>query len=124
LRVQLFQKLSLLVFFTFVLLTIFYAWQDNRRIKEFIQTHELPSIGMALSASLDLTAGEYYRISNEMQRDDFLKDWILSDEKDLEELRNFLKDISIRFHLSDASIVSDRSDTYYSSDSRVLKLEG
>jgi len=106
------------------LLTIFYAWQDNRRIKEFIQTHELPSIGMALSASLDLTAGEYYRISNEMQRDDFLKDWILSDEKDLEELRNFLKDISIRFHLSDASIVSDRSDTYYSSDSRVLKLEG
>lgn len=122
-RVQLFQKLSLLVFFTFVLLTIFYAWQDNRRIKEFLQTHELPSIGMALSASLDLTAGEYYRISNEMQRDDFLKDWILSGEKDLEELRNFLKDISIRFHLADASIVSDRSDTYYSSDSRVLKLD-
>lgn len=105
------------------MLTIFYAWQDNRRIKHFIQTYELPSIGMALSASLDLTAGEYYRISNEMHRDDFLKDWILTGEKDKEALRNFLKDVSNRFHLADASVVSDRSETYYSSDSRVVKLD-
>lgn len=80
-------------------------------------------MGMALSASLDLTAGEYYRISNEMHRDDFLKDWILAGEKDIKTLQNFLKDISSRFHLADASVVSDRSMTYYSSDSRIVKLD-
>ncbi len=122
-KAQLFQKLSLLVFLAFVVLTIFYAWQDNRRIKHFIQTHELPSIGMALSASLDLAAGEYYRISNEMQRDDFLRDWILAGEKDIETLRDFLTDVGRRFHLADASMVSDRSETYYSSDSRIIKLD-
>ncbi|PKF62017.1 hypothetical protein CW745_08510 [Psychromonas sp. psych-6C06] len=122
-KTQLFQKLSLLVFITFVVLTIFYAWQDNRRIKHFIQTHELPSIGMALSASLDLTAGEYYRISNEMQRDDFLRNWIVAGEKDIDALRQFLKNVDSRFDLADVSVVSDRSETYYSSDSRVVKLD-
>lgn len=119
----LFQKLSVVVFLAFVVLTGFYAWQDSRRINHFIKTYELPSIGMALSASLDITAGEYYRISHEMQHDDFIREWILNGEQDIAALQQFLSDISLRFHVADASMVSDRSETYYSNDRRVVKLD-
>ena len=120
---RLFHLLSLVVFLAFVALTSFYAWQDSRRVKHFVQHYELPSIGMALAASLDRTAGEYHRISDELLYDDFLRNWILSGEKDVDALRNFLGDVSLRFHLADASLVSDRSETYYSDDRRIVKLD-
>jgi len=120
---RLFHLLSLVVFLAFVVMTGFYAWQDSRRIKHFVQHYELPSIGMALAASLDRTAGEYHRISDELQRGNFLRDWILSGEEDIELLREFLGDISLRFRLADASLVSDRSETYYSDDQRIVSLD-
>lgn len=120
---RLFHLLSLVVFLAFAVLTIFYAWQDSRRVEHFVQQYELPSIGMAVAASLDRTAGEYYRIGDEMLRYDFLRDWILAGEKDVEALRRFLSDISLRFHLANASVVSDRSETYYSDDQRIVKLD-
>ncbi|TVQ74424.1 MAG: GGDEF domain-containing protein [Oceanospirillales bacterium] len=120
---RLFNLLSLLVFMAFVVMTSFYAWQDSRRIKHFVQHYELPSIGMALAASLDRTAGEYLRISDELQRDDFIRNWILEGEEDIDLLRQFLGDISLRFRLADASMVSDRSETYYSDDQRIVKLD-
>lgn len=120
---RLFHLLSLVVFLAFVVMTSFYAWQDSRRIKHFVQHYELPSIGMALAASLDRTAGEYLRISDELLHDDFLRNWILTGEKDIDVLRQFLGDISLRFRLADASMVSDRSETYYSNDRRIVKLD-
>jgi diguanylate cyclase (GGDEF)-like protein len=120
---RLFHLLSLVVFLAFAILTIFYAWQDSRRVRHFVQEYELPSIGMAVAASLDRTAGEYYRIGDELLSNDFLRDWIQSGEKDVEALRNFLSDISLRFHLANASVVSDRSETYYSDDQRIVKLD-
>ncbi|EKO3627435.1 GGDEF domain-containing protein [Vibrio metschnikovii] len=120
---RLFHSLSLVVFLAFLVLTSFYAWQDSRRVKHFIQHYELPSIGMALAASVDRTAGEYHRISGELQHNNFIRDWILAGEQDIDILRTFLRDISLRFRLADASIVSDRSETYYSDDQRIIKLD-
>lgn len=120
---RLFHLLSLVVFLAFVVLTSFYAWQDSRRVKHFVQHYELPSIGKAVAASLDRTAGEYYRIGDEMLRYDFLRNWILAGEEDVDALRKFLSDISLRFHLANASVVSDRSETYYSDDQRIVKLD-
>ncbi len=52
----------------------------------------------------------------------FFRDWILSGEQNQDELRAFLDGVRSRFDMMDASIVSDLSETYYSTDGRTLVL--
>ena len=118
-----FHLLSVMVFVAFLLLTIFYAWQDSQRVRHFVADFELPSLGMAMAASLDRTAAQYHRIGDELLRYHFLRDWMLDDEPDIHALQAFLGAIRQRFDLQDASIVHDASETYYSDSGRVVHLD-
>ncbi len=103
-------------------MTFFNTIQERRRLRWFIANHELPAIGLAVSANLDRAAAKYQRVGEELLRDGFLRDWILDGEEDEEELRAFLETVRLRFGMMDASIVSDRTETYYGTDGRTVHL--
>lgn len=115
--------LGVSVILGFFALTGFHALQEGRRTRKFIRDHEMKSLGMAVSANLDRTAAQYQRVGQELLRDGFLRNWILGGEEDERELRAFLEDVRARFDMMDASIVSDRTETYYGSDGRTLVLD-
>lgn len=48
---RLFTALSLVVLLAFVALTLFNAVRERQRVRSFIAEHELPAIGMAVSAN-------------------------------------------------------------------------
>lgn len=106
----------------FLALTGFHAVQEGHRTRDFIRNHEIRSLGMAVSAGLYRAADRYHRAGEELLRDGFLRDWILDGERDGEELRTFLENVRSRFDMMDASIVSDRTETYYGTDGRTLVL--
>ena len=106
----------------YVTITGFHATQEGRRTREFIRDHEIYSLGMAVSAHLYRTAERYNRVGEELLQDDFLRDWILAGEVNEEALRVFLENVRERYGMLDASIVSDRSETYYGTDGRTLAL--
>ncbi|WP_146049489.1 sensor domain-containing diguanylate cyclase [Alkalispirochaeta sphaeroplastigenens] len=118
-----FAVISLSVILGFFALTGFHALQEGERTREFIRDHELRPLGMAVAAHLDRTAAQYHRAGEELLRDGFLRDWILRGEEDEEELRAFLEGIRIQFTMIDVSIVSDRTETFYSTDGRTLVLD-
>lgn len=117
-----FTALSVAVLVGFLVLTGFNALQEGQRKRDFIRDYELPALGMAVEASLDRTAAAYHRVGEDLLRYGFLRDWILGGEQDEDELRAFLENVRSRFDMMDASIVSDRSETYYGTDGRTLAL--
>ncbi len=120
---RLFTVISVLILAGFLALTGFHSVQEGRRTRDFIRDHEMRPLGMALSANLDRTAAQYHRAGEELLRDGFIRDWILAGERDEEELRSFLEGVRARFDMMDASIVSDRTETYYGTDGRTLVLD-
>ncbi len=119
---RMFVILSVAVLVGFLILTASHALQNGRRIRQFIYEHELPSIGLAVAANLDRTAAKYHRVGEELLRDGFLRDWILDGEQNEQELRAFMEETRARHNMLDASIVSDRTETYYGTDGRTLRL--
>ncbi len=122
-RTRTFVTLSVAILVAFLILTGFYAVQETRRTREFIREYELPSLGLAVLANLDRTAAQYHRAGEELLRYHFIRDWILEGEQDENELREFLETVRREHNMLDASIVSDRTETYYSTDGRTLKLD-
>jgi diguanylate cyclase (GGDEF)-like protein len=118
-----FSILSFAVLAGFLALTGFNALQEGKRTREYIHNHELPALGMAVTANLDRTAAHYHRVGEELLRDGFLRDWILGGEQDEQKLRAFLENVRSRFEMMDASIVSDVTETYYGTDGRTLVLD-
>ncbi len=110
------------VFIAFVLLTAFHAGEHGRRVHRIIRDRELPSIGTAVKANLDRTSADLLSIGEELLRDNFVRDWILDGENDEDLLREFLEPIQVTFEMLDTSVVSDRSETYYGTDGRTLRL--
>lgn len=113
---------SAVIFSTFIALTGFSAYRDSREALVFIKEREIPALGLATASQLDVAAFRYKRAGEELLRDGFIRDWILSGEKDVSALRGFMDGIRDRHGLLDASIVSDRTETYYGTDGRVLTL--
>ncbi|AFG36447.1 sensor domain-containing diguanylate cyclase [Spirochaeta africana] len=120
---RLFSIISVTVILGFVILTGFQALQEGVRTRDFIRDHEMRPLGMALAANLDRTAAYYHQVGQELLRDGFLRDWIISGEQDEKELRNFLEAIRSRYGMMDASIVSNLTETYYGTDGRTLVLD-
>lgn len=120
---RLFTVLSVVVLSGFLALTGFHALQEGRRTRDFIRDHEMSSLGLALTANLDRTAARYLHVGEELLRDGFLRDWILAGEQDEQALRSFLESVRSRFDMMDASVVSDRTETYYGTDGRTLVLD-
>ncbi|MBU0927179.1 MAG: cache domain-containing protein [Spirochaetes bacterium] len=110
------------IFLAFVALTAFFSESERRTAREFIVERELPALGLAASAQLDISASKYKRAGEELLRDGFIRDWILDGERDVPALRDFMKGVRAQYGLLDASIVSDLTETYYGTDGRVLQL--
>jgi len=121
---RVFVILSVAVLVGFLTLTASHALQNGRRIRQLISERELPSIGLAVAANLDRTAAHYHRVGEELLRDGFLRDWILDGERNEQKLRAFMEEIRPRHNMLDASIVSDRTETYYGTDGRFLGVRG
>lgn len=54
-------------------------------------------------------------ISSLMAQDTFVRDWLISGEKDLEKITNYLKSIQERYNTETAFLISDSTHNYYHS---------
>ena len=106
-----------------IIMSVFAVIQETRSTRAFIRDRELPALGLAVSAQLDLAANRYYRAGEDLLEDGFIRDWIRNGEKDVPALVSFMESVRERHQLLDASIVSDPSETYYGTDGRVLRLD-
>ncbi|SIQ69200.1 hypothetical protein SAMN05920897_11323 [Alkalispirochaeta americana] len=122
-KTRFFVVISLSIILGFCALTGFHALQEGERTRNFIRDHEIRPLGMAVAAHLDRTASQYHRVGEELLRDGLLRDWIRGGEEDEEELRFFLESVRTRFDMIETSIVSDLTETFYSTDGRTLVLD-
>lgn len=106
-----------------LLMSVFAVVQETRSTRAFIRDRELPALGLAVSAQLDLAANRYLRAGEDLLEDGYIRDWILAGEEDVPGLVSFMESVRERHKLLDASIVSDRTETYYGTDGRVLRLD-
>jgi hypothetical protein len=114
--------IALALFIIFLSITAFGAYLGALQVRKFVVERELPVTGMAVAAKLEYAAYRYLKMGEELLEDDILRDWILSGEKDPDRAISFMKGVEMRYKLLDASVVSDKSETYYSSDGRILSL--
>lgn len=106
----------------FLMFTGHQAFQDALSMKEFIMEREIPTLGLAAAARLDAAAGRYLQAGEDLLRDDFLVNWILNGEEDISALTSFMEKIRSRHDAMNASMVSDKSETYYDSTGTVIPL--
>ncbi len=97
---------------------------ERARARDFVRKREIPALGQAIVARLSLAVAEYRRAGEAMLDDGIVRDWILSGERDPFALISFMSAKRADFgrDLLDMSIVSDASETFYSSDGRILAL--
>jgi len=110
-------------FVAFLAVAGFNAYSSAAEAREFTVRRELPALGLAAAARLESAASRYKRAGEELLRDSFMRDWLLDGEGDVAALRGFMENVRATYGLLDASVVSDRTETYYGTDGRVLKLD-
>lgn len=113
---------ALILLVLFMVITAYGAYQSSMEIRRFVVDRELPAIGLAVGAKLEYSAYRYRSIGEELLEDHFLRNWILEGEEDPQRAIRFLQKVRDRYGLLDTSVVSDLSETYYSSEGTILKL--
>jgi len=106
----------------FIIITVFGAFMQALETKEIIKKRELPSIGLAIAARLDVIAYKYKEIGKELLQDNFLRNWIINGEKNKDALFQFMDTVKEKHNFIAASMVSERTETYYDTKRRVFKL--
>ncbi len=100
------------------------ARSERIRAREFVRKRELPALGQAIVSRLSLAVADYRRAGEGMLADGVIRDWILAGERDPFALISFMSEKRKAFdrELVDMSIVSDASETFYSTDGRIVAL--
>ena len=110
------------VLLTYVAIIGVFAHRETMRVQENIRKYELPALGLAVANQLERTVSRYSVAGESMLSDGFVRDWILAGEQDVPGLVSYLENVRNRHGLQKASIVSDKSETYYSTDNTVVQL--
>ncbi|HLP97137.1 MAG TPA: sensor domain-containing diguanylate cyclase [Sideroxyarcus sp.] len=112
--------LSLLLGAGFVVIALVNYYVSRAAIRESIVANELPLTSDTIYSELQKDLIRPVFISSMMASDTFLRDWVISGEKDVGHMTKYLHEVMERYHTFTGFFVSDRTATYYHADG-VLK---
>lgn len=114
-----------IVFAGFIFLMILFSWVNLQNQKTFVREQELPSLGLAVSSKLEQRAWQYRKAGEALLEDNFISDWIQTQNSDIQSLITFMENIreKFQFDLIDASIVNDLNETYYATTGEIIQLD-
>lgn len=112
-RTKLILILSLILVSGFSATSYFFYTESRRNIRKTIIEQNLPLSRDNIYSEIQRDMARPIFVSSLMANDTFLKDWVISGEKDPEQIRRYLQEIRNRYHFSSAFFVSDATRNYY-----------
>lgn len=112
--------LSLLLSVGFAVIALVNYHVSKAAIRESIVANELPLTSDNIYSELQKDLIRPVFISSMMASDTFLRDWVISGEKDVGRMTKYLHEVMGHYHTFTSFFVSDRTSTYYHADG-VLK---
>ncbi len=121
-KTQLIPMISILLVIGFLLTSFvsFFVSQDSLR-KEIV-THALPLTSDNIYTEIQRDLLRPVFISSLMATDTFLRDWILSGEKDIKEIKKYLNEIKVTYNAVTSFFVSEKTRNYYYADGLLKKV--
>ncbi|MBN2435722.1 MAG: GGDEF domain-containing protein [Spirochaetes bacterium] len=114
-RTKLYISLTIIILmFGFILTTLSSFFVSRHSLRSQITSNEIPLTTSTIYSEIksDLLASKY--ISSTMANDIFLKEWLLSGEKELNRVEYYLEQYVQNLGLSSAFVISENSKKYYS----------
>jgi len=105
--------ISILLIFGFLVTTLASYMVSATLLKKDFTDSILPLTSDNIYSEIQKDLIRPIFISSMMASDTFLRDWVLTGEKDVEQLTKYLSEIRMKYHAITSFFVSDRSATYY-----------
>ncbi len=112
--------LSLLLSVGFAVIALVNYYVSKAAIRESIVANELPLTSDNIYSELQKDLIRPVFISSMMASDTFLRDWVVSGEKDVGRMTKYLHEVMAHYHTFTSFFVSDHTAIYYHADG-VLK---
>ncbi len=112
--------ISLLLLISFAATSLISYYLANKSIQNRIRTDSLPLTSDNIYSHVQHDLISPVLISSVMSKDTFVRDWILSGEKNSQPIVNYLNEIQQQYHTITSFFISDKTHRYYHS-SGVLK---
>lgn len=116
--------LGALLFLGFFLTTGISYLVSRDSIRESILNDELPLTSDNIYSEIQRDLFEPILISSLMANDTFLKDWILSGEKDVPQITRYLHQIQAKYGTVTSFLVSDATRNYYHANGILKQVKG
>jgi hypothetical protein len=105
--------ITLILVFAFLLTSLASYFVSRSALRENIDISTLPLTSDTIYSEIQQDLIQPVFISSLMSSNTFLRDWILSGEKDETQIRKFLNEIHTRYNTVASFLVSDKTYTYY-----------
>ncbi len=114
--------ISLLLLIGFAATSLISYYLANKSIQNRIRTDSLPLTSDNIFSHVQRDLISPVLISSVMSKDTFVRDWILSGEKDSKPIINYLNEIQQQYHTITSFFISDKSLRYYHSSGVLKKI--
>ncbi len=112
------KKYSIILFFLFILYLLFAKQIYVNKLKKT----EFPKIIATMEVNLNSISDPYTKVENAIEDNNYIQTWLEDSIKDENELINYLTNLASTYDLVHASVIDDKSLTYYGSD-KVVGLD-
>ena len=106
--------ISLLLSAGFVVTSLVSYYVSRNEIRDSIINTELPLTSDNVYSEIQKDLVRPILISSMMARDTFLRDWVLSGERNVDQMTRYLNEIKEHYGTMASFFVSEKSRTYYS----------
>lgn len=103
-----------------LLLLIIYSLFAKEMYINKLKKTEFPKIISGIEANLNSIADPYTKVEKAIRDSGYIKTWLNNPEKDSKEIVTYLTNLTNTYDLEHASVVDDKSLTYYGSDKIIL----
>lgn len=114
--------LSLLLIIGFLITSLLSYYVSKASLRSQIESSGLPLTSDNIYAEIKREMLRPIYISSFMANDTFLKDWIISEEKDVSKITKYLAEIKTKFNTLTSFLVSDKTLIYYQSQGILKKV--
>lgn len=114
--------ISLLLLIGFAATSLISYYLANKSIQNRIRTDSLPLTSDNIYSHVQRDLISPVLISSVMSKDTFVRDWILSGEKNSQPIINYLNEIQQQYHTITSFFISDKTHRYYHSSGVLKKI--
>ncbi len=114
--------LSLLLSLGFAVIALANYYVSKAAIRESIVSNELPLTSDNIYSELQKDLIRPVFIASMMASDTFVRDWVVSGEKDVGSMTKYLREVMVRYRTFTSFFVSDRTSIYYHADGVLKKV--